>query len=57
MQVLDVFDEYDMEKLRKAQKLLSEVYDYNYGTPNGSNAIKRLETIINKLNIFTKINK
>ena len=53
-QDLDVFDEYDMEKLRKAEKLLVEVYEYNYGAPNSKRAISRLETILAKLNAFTK---
>ena len=49
MQDLNIFDEYDKQKLRKAEKLLTEVYEYNYGTPNGQRAEKRLETIIKKL--------
>lgn len=53
-QDLDIFDEYDMDKLRRAEKLLVEVYEYNCGAPNSQRAISRLETILVKLNVFTK---
>lgn len=53
-QDLDIFDEYDMNKLRKAEKLIVEVYEYNYASPNSQRAISRLETILSKLAVFTK---
>lgn len=50
MQNLNIFDDYDNEKLIKAKQLLIEVYNFNYATPNGRKSINRLETIISKLN-------
>ena len=44
-----IFDEYDRIKLGKARKLITEVYEYNYDAPCSSNEIKKLETIIRKL--------
>ena len=46
---MKVFDDYDIEKLQKAVKLLNEVYDYNYGSINSKKTTNKLETIINKL--------
>lgn len=43
------FDEYDQERLQEAKNLLLKVYEYNYGTPGMSGKIKRLETILGKL--------
>lgn len=47
--MLDKFDEFDMNKLKKAKKLLVEVYEFNFGFPPTKSKVKRLETIINKL--------
>ena len=44
-----IFDEYDRIKLGKARKLITEVYEYNYGAPRSGSEIKKLETIIHKL--------
>lgn len=41
-----MIDEYDKEKLKKALKIIEEVYNYNYGIKPVS---KRLETIMKKL--------
>ena len=48
------FDEYDMNKLKKAERLLKEVYEYNY-TPSNP-LTKRLWTIIYKLNALMRLN-
>lgn len=45
----DSFDELDQERLQKAKNLLLKVYEFNYGTPGMSSKIKRLETILAKL--------
>ena len=41
----DVFDEYDQLKLQEAKRLITEVYEFNYGAPRMSRKIKKLETI------------
>lgn len=50
------FDEYDMEKIKKAQKLLLEVQDFNYEEPARHSVVKRLNTIVSKLEELIKIN-
>ena len=40
-------DEYDMNKLQKARKLILEIYEYNY-MPSTS-LTKRLDTILKKI--------
>ena len=47
-----VFDEYDKSKLEKAKKLVTEVYEYNYGAPYSGKETKKLETIIRKLDLL-----
>lgn len=47
-----IFDEYDKIKLEKAKKLITEVYEYNYGAPRSGSEIKKLETIIRKLDFL-----
>ncbi len=46
----DVFDEYYQLKLQEAKRLITEVYEFNYGAPRMSRKIKKLETIIKKIN-------
>lgn len=48
------FDEYDMNKLKKARKLLNEVYEYNYSTYKPEE--KKLLTIIKKLDVLIEDN-
>lgn len=43
------FDQYDHDQLEKAKQLLIKVYEYHYGAPGMASKIKRLETIIAKL--------
>lgn len=45
----DKFEEFDLDKLKKAYQLLSSVCDYYYGYPPMKRKTKRLETIIKKL--------
>lgn len=51
------FEEYDIEKLKKAKKILQEVLDYYYCyTPTRTYA-KRLDTIVIKLNELIELNE
>lgn len=43
------FDQYDQDQFEKAKQLLMKVYEYHYGDSKIRNKIKRLETIIAKL--------
>ena len=49
-------EEYDLIKLRKALRLLTEVYGYYYGHNPTRRYWKRLETIINKLEALLSLN-
>lgn len=44
-----IFEEYDLDKMKKAKRLLIEVYEYYYGAPGMASKVKRLETIISKI--------
>ena len=46
---LEEFEEYDMNKINKAKQLLVEVYGYYYGFSPMNRKVKRLETIIKKI--------
>jgi hypothetical protein len=48
-------EEYDLIKLKKAKKLILEVCEYYYGYPYTRKQVKRLETIIKKLEEYDKI--
>lgn len=43
------FDAYDMEQLDKAKQILEKVYEYHYGDSLMRGQVKRLETIIKKI--------
>lgn len=43
------FEQLDYDKMAKAKSLLLDVLSYHYGDPNMSGKVKRLETIIAKL--------
>ena len=43
------FDEYDLKKLQEARKMLTKVYEYNYGDPAMRAECNRLFTIIKKI--------
>lgn len=51
------FGEYDMDLLEQARKLLIKVYEYNYGEPSMRGKVKRLETIISKIEILQQTNE
>lgn len=44
-----MFDEYDIELIKSARKVLNNVYEYNYGNTKLSNQVSRLATILNKI--------
>lgn len=48
------FDAYDMEQFEKARKILEAIYEYHYGDSLMRGQVKRLETIIKKLNFLKK---
>lgn len=43
------FEQIDVDKINKAKSLLIEVLSYYYGAPGYAAQIKRLETIIGKI--------
>ena len=47
-------EEYDLRKLQQAKKLIYDVYLYYYGAPRMKNEVRRLETIINKIDFLLK---
>ena len=51
-----MFEEYDLVKLRKAHRLLMEVYEYYYDYPPTKKMESRLLTIINKLEYLINAN-
>lgn len=50
-------EEFDLCKLQKAKKLISEVYEYYYGAPRMGQVTRRLETIMNKIDFLLKGNE
>ena len=42
-------DEYDKEQLKKAKDLIEKIYNYHYGDSYMRSEIKRLETILSKI--------
>lgn len=51
------FGNYDMGLLQEAKKLLLKVYEYNYGEPSMRSKVKRLETIISKIEVLQQTNE
>ncbi len=49
------FDGYDREQLKKAKELLTKVYEYHYGDSYMKSEVKRLETIIAKIEFLQKL--
>ncbi len=43
------FGEFDLKALKGARKILASSFEYNYGDTRRREQVKRLETIINKL--------
>lgn len=50
-------EEYDVRALREAQQRIMIVYNYHYGTPHASGTIKRIETILAKIDRLIKDNE
>ena len=46
------FSQYDHDKMERAKQLLLDVLNYNYGDSRMTRKIKRLETIIIKLEVL-----
>lgn len=42
-------EECDLRALREARQRIMVVYKYHYGAPRASGVIKRIETILNKI--------
>ena len=49
------FDECDFEQMQKARELILKVYEYHYGDSKMQSEIKRLETIISKLDYLIEL--
>lgn len=45
-------DEYDIKQLQKAKAIIEKIYFYHYGDSYMQCEIKRLETILNKINFL-----
>lgn len=50
-----MFDEYDIELIQSARKVLNNVYEYNYGDTKLSKQVSRLATILNKIDALLLI--
>lgn len=49
-------EEFDIQKLQQAKKLVKEVYEYYYSAPKMGQVTRRLETIMNKIDFLLKGN-
>lgn len=47
-------EEYDVKALREARQRIMVVYNYHYGAPRSRGVIKRLETILAKIDSLIK---
>lgn len=52
MRELHKLEEYDRQQLLKAKDLINKVYTYHYGDSYMRKEIKRLETILSKLDFL-----
>ena len=50
-------EEYDRERIEEAISALSKVYDYHYGDSKMRKELKRIETIIKKLEELKELTK
>lgn len=48
------FEEYDLRKMEAAKQELIKIHEYYYGAPRMSKKVKRLETIIKKIESLQK---
>jgi hypothetical protein len=46
------FDPYDLEHIEKAKQLITKVYEYHYGDSKMRGEVRRLETIIAKIDFL-----
>lgn len=51
------FGEYDFQQLEQARSLISKVYDFHYGDSYMQKEIKRLETILQKIDYLLTLKK
>lgn len=51
------FEEYDLQQLEAARKLLVKVYEYHYGDGYMRKELSRLKTIIEKLEALQSISE
>lgn len=47
-------EEYDLRALREARQRIMVVYNYHYGAPRSRGVIKRIETILAKIDSLIK---
>ena len=47
-------EEYDLRALREARQRIMVVYNYHYSAPNSRGVIKRIETILAKIDSLIK---
>lgn len=50
-------EEYDLRALREGRQRIMVVYNYHYGAPRSRGVIKRLETILAKIDSLIKDNE
>lgn len=50
-------EEYDLRMLREARQRITVVYNYHYSAPRASRMVKRLETILAKIDRLIKENE
>ena len=50
-------EEYDVKALREARQRIMVVYNYHYGAPRSRGVIKRIETILAKIDSLIKENE
>lgn len=50
-------EEYDVHALREARQRIMVVYNYHYGAPRASGTIKRIETILAKIDHLIRENE
>lgn len=48
---------YDFNLLREARERVAKVYGYHYGAPHSRGIIKRLETILDKIDYLISLEK
>lgn len=54
MKKYDGLEAYDKTLLNEAKQRIMVVYNYHYGAPNSRSTVKKLETIIRKIDCLIK---